>query len=147
MFYSENLAKHGSELLIRKFMNTFIGSGKSTCVLTQAKVCLSKGEKVAIVTNGTFITREQIRNHILKDFPEYENRITEIHMDKVLKELNRYSDEYTEKDTFQVSWRRLPIFNGYDRIILEPACYEEIIKYLLAKLSEVKKSMKILKDF
>lgn len=148
MFSSENLEKHCSNLLIKRFINTFAGSGKTTCVIEQAKKCLEKGEKVIIVTPHTYIGRELLKDVLYDVGYKHEQDIECIHMDKVLKELRHYKDEATECDPTFVTYKKLKCFDGYNRVLIEPACYEYIIRFLLDKLSDLNKVMKkSLKDF
>lgn len=140
MFDSETLNKHGGKFLINRFINVFRGSGKTTCVLEQAKRCVEKGEKVLIVTNHTWIMKNEV-----------EGNLTYMHMDKVLKDLWKYpidGNEWTNREPEFVPPIFLKCFNGYDRVFIEPACYEEIILFLLNRVGNLNKTFKkILKDF
>ena len=138
MFTSDNVRKYGNGLTLKRFINAFVYSGKTTCVLEQAKRCIEKGEKVAVVTNHTWIMKN-----------EYPKQLTFIHMDKLLKELNRYpleGNEWTEKEPAFVPKKYIKLFEGYDRVFVEPACYEVIIETLIDILKQQTRALNKVKE-
>lgn len=138
MFTSDNVRKYGNGLTLKRFINAFARSGKTTAVLEHAKSCIEKGEKVAIVTNHTWIMQN-----------EYPEQLTFIHMDKLLKELKRYPIEGNEHTLVQPSFvprKNIDLLKDYDRVFIEPACYEVIIETLIEILDKQTKALEKVKE-
>lgn len=96
---------------IKKFICCFIGCGKTTAVLELAARNLAHGEKCCIVTN-------LVSPIMQKQMPG----IDFIKMKDVLASL---------KGIEKIGPQHMEMFKGYDRVMIDPACYEELIYYLL----------------
>lgn len=103
---------------IKKFVCTFIGCGKTTAVLELAARNIVKGETCCVVTN--FVSPTIQRQLPGVDFIPMKDIISELHH----MPLDKSGPQY------------IPMLSKYDRVMIDPACYEQLIYRLLTQLGE-----------
>lgn len=134
------------KLTVRRFLSCFIGSGKTTDMMTALACHLKDGKVCGIVTNG-----KVVYNHTLKcglealglDYDQYKNQIEFIDIKKVLRYLkpldlrDNADDTYIKKDPCFVNYRTLGMFDKYDRILICHEAYEYVIRELMGILDAI----------
>lgn len=121
------------ELTIKRFINSIMGTGKSTQLLWTINKILENGETCLLVTPETYLIKTYFPNNTL---PE---GLSVIHIDKLLKYLKRYpneGNEYTIKDPCFISYKFVSLFNC-DRIVIDPNCYIKIIQQYMERIKKL----------
>lgn len=132
-----------NELSVKRFLNCFIGSGKSSDVLLVLEKHVKDGKTVCLVVGG--VSKQVYEELHLRNerFAPYKDKIDILTVDSLLKKFSDYNiteyraPERLNKQADDVNFHLLPSLEKYDHILVSHDAYEYIIGELITRLDKM----------